>query len=162
MGENKIGLPFNEAQNMAQALNRLLASYIVASQNFHALHWLIRGKDFFILHAQFDGLYTGALATIDTLAERVLTLGYMPDYTLERFLAISEIKSLPLISDGTAGVKAATDTLQALAHQLRQTLEIPGLDPVTVDFITGLLTAHEKTIWMFSAYLNEAPAALGD
>ncbi|NCO45869.1 MAG: DNA starvation/stationary phase protection protein, partial [Vibrio sp.] len=53
MTTNLIGLDTNQSQQLAQALNQLLANYQVFYMNTRGYHWNIKGKEFFELHAKF-------------------------------------------------------------------------------------------------------------
>lgn len=158
-----VPLAINDAKAIAQALNRLLATYHVAAQNFHALHWFIRGPLFFNLHQQFDMLYQSMLTAIDLVAERILTLGFLPDHTLSRYLELSSIapQEAVLCTD-VETVQAAQSWLNTLSTQIRKIQEDLPLDTGTDDVLTGFLAEYEKSSWMLSAYLNHTPASLKD
>jgi len=150
-----------DAKAIALELNRLLATYHIVAQNFHALHWFIRGALFFNLHIQFDALYQSMLTAIDLVAERILTLGFLPDHTLSRYLELSTISPQnEVLSTDAETVQAAQVWLIALAQQIRNLQNEHPLDNGTDDMLTGFLAEYEKSSWMLSAYLNVAPASL--
>lgn len=59
---------------LTDKLNTLLATYQIHYQNLRALHWNVKGANFFELHLKYEELYTRTQIIIDDLAERILTL----------------------------------------------------------------------------------------
>ena len=82
---NSIGLDTKKATKLASSLNDLLANFQVYYQNLRGIHWNIKGKDFFNLHAKFEELYDDANMKVDEIAERILTLGETPLHTFEDY-----------------------------------------------------------------------------
>src|SRR5882762_1591311 len=70
-----LGLTYNARLLSCGRLNQILSD----SQILHALykkyHWLMRGPTFYQLHLLLDKHATEQLALIDTIAERIQTLG---------------------------------------------------------------------------------------
>jgi len=75
MAKNIIGLDEQQAQQLADSLNELLANYQVFYMNVRGYHWNIKGDKFFELHVKFEELYDDLLMKVDEVAERILTLG---------------------------------------------------------------------------------------
>ena len=71
----KLGWSTKETERIAESLNLLLANYSVYYQKLRNYHWNVQGSDFFDLHEQFEMLYTEALNSIDSIAERIRALG---------------------------------------------------------------------------------------
>jgi len=83
MAKTIIGLDKEESNKLVGDLNVLLANFQLYYQNLRGLHWNIKGKNFFELHAKFEELYTDSQLKIDLIAERVLTLQGEPLHTFE-------------------------------------------------------------------------------
>ena len=49
--KNLIGLDSENAQQVVNLLNELLANYQIYYQNLRGFHWNVRGNRFFVLHA---------------------------------------------------------------------------------------------------------------
>ena len=45
--------------NVVSALQQLLADYQVFYTNLRGFHWNVKGKDFFVMHAQFENFNVG-------------------------------------------------------------------------------------------------------
>src|SRR5687768_7050470 len=91
-------------QDLNNKMNRLLATYQVHYQNLRAIHWNIKGSNFFELHLKYEELYTRTQVVIDDLAERILTLGITPLHRFEDYLKHSALKENDTIHDGKEGM----------------------------------------------------------
>lgn len=153
---NQIGLKVKDTKALVEQLNSLLANYQIYYQNLRNFHWNVSGPNFFELHAKFEELYTTAQTGIDEVAERILTLGARPYSSYSEFLANSQIEEAKVISDSKKMVEITRDNLTALIDVERVVLETAGevADEGTITLISDYITAHEKIVWMLSAYLK--------
>lgn len=140
-----------------QELNKLLADYQIHYQNLRSLHWNIKGENFFELHVKYEEWYTRTLVIIDEIAERLLTLGLQPISTFSGYIAASEIKELPIITDGKTGMQYISDAQQTLLKQEREIMRIASEkeDEGTSSFMSDLIREKEKENWMLRAWLNK-------
>jgi len=81
-----IGLNPEKSAELTHLLNQLLANYSVFYQNTRGYHWHIKGEQFFELHLKFEELYQNLFVKIDEIAERILTLGGLPNTTFPPIL----------------------------------------------------------------------------
>src|SRR5688572_32836851 len=102
---NAIGLDSNKSKHLAAKLNELLANYSIFYQNTRGYHWNIRGEKFFELHLKFEELYNDLFLKIDEVAERILTLGYVPEHSYSIYKKEAAIKESNKVSDGREAVK---------------------------------------------------------
>lgn len=139
------------------SLNQLLASYQVHYQNLRALHWNIKGTNFFELHLKYEELYTRSQVIIDELAERILTLGATPLHRFEAYLKESVLKENQTIHEGNPGMKYILDAQKQLLQLERSimTLCAETEDEGTNAMMSDLIREKEKTNWMFAAWLNQ-------
>ncbi len=139
------------------SLNQLLASYQVHYQNLRALHWNIKGTNFFELHLKYEELYTRSQVIIDELAERILTLGATPLHRFEAYLKESVLKENQTIHEGIPGMKYILDAQKQLLQLERSimTLCAETEDEGTNAMMSDLIREKEKTNWMFAAWLNQ-------
>ncbi|MEM6641938.1 MAG: DNA starvation/stationary phase protection protein [Bacteroidota bacterium] len=138
-------------------LNKLLSDFHVYYQNTRGAHWNIKGPRFFELHAKFEELYTIALTNIDEIAERILTIGGRPHHTLETYLDTTSIKSVKDESKDEVLVRMIVDNLAVLIEQENKIKELAVKegDNETEDMMIALVTAQEKTQWMFNSWLGK-------
>jgi starvation-inducible DNA-binding protein len=75
LAEVRLGLSKEVRYRSVAALNRLLAHSMALRDLYKKAHWQTSGATFYELHLLFDKHYSEQLALIDSLAERVQTLG---------------------------------------------------------------------------------------
>lgn len=153
---NKIGLDQKESEQLAEHLNDLLANYSVFYQNTRGFHWNIQGHKFFELHVKFEELYNDLFMKIDEIAERVLTLGYLPKHQFTSYLKNSDIKETNEVNDGTKAVESVLNSFQTLIIKQRKILNKSGEigDEGTNALMSDYIREQEKLVWMYSAYLK--------
>ena len=143
--------------DLIKELNQLLSDFHLYYQNTRGAHWNIKGPRFFELHAKFEELYTGALGSIDEIAERILTIGGRPHHTLETYLETSSIASVKDISNDEELVKIIVENLTSLIRQENKVKEEAGNvnDNETEDMMIALVNEQEKQLWMFNSWLGK-------
>jgi starvation-inducible DNA-binding protein len=151
-----LGLKKNSNQELAEKLNELLANYHIYYQNLRSFHWNIKGVNFFQLHAKFEELYTGALAKIDAVAERILTLGQTPLHTFTDYIRVSSIQECQHLTRDRETVSAALDNIHVIIRLEREILQLAGesKDEGTLGLISDDIHEQEKTHWMLQAFLQ--------
>lgn len=155
--KNITGLQGETNSLIAEKLNQLLANYQVYYQNLRGFHWNIKGSDFFTLHEKFEELYTGAQESIDEIAERILTLSTQPLHAYSDFIATARVKEMKNVSDSKGTVEGVLDNLKILIELEREILNLSGEadDEGTNSLMSDYISAQEKTVWMFSSFLNK-------
>ncbi len=158
MKTNMLGLPVKESENIVNQLNVLLSNFQVYYQNLRGVHWNIRGKRFFDLHVKFEELYNTAQVNIDTIAERVLTIGGVPLHTFEDYIAHNRITVGKDISNDEKAVNLIVDSLAELLKIERKLWADANeiLDEGTASMMSDFISDQEKTIWMMNAWLEES------
>jgi starvation-inducible DNA-binding protein len=153
---NKIGLNVKESKKLAGKLNELLANYGIFYQNVRGYHWNVRGEKFFELHLKFEELYNDLFVKIDDIAERILTLGFEPEYRYSKYLKISDIKESKQTKDGMKDVKEIVEAFQLLILKQREILDLSDKigDEGTNALMSDYIREQEKLVWMYSAFLG--------
>jgi starvation-inducible DNA-binding protein len=141
-------------QTYINRLNDLLSSYQVHYQNLRSLHWNIQGLNFFELHAKYEQLYNRVQLIIDDLAERILTLGGLPNSSLKEYLKHSVIEENELIRNGEKGINYILTAQKELLIVERELLKLSQEleDEGTNAFLIDLIREKEKINWMLSAW----------
>ncbi len=138
-------------------LGRLLAdTYALLGQTQFA-HWNVQGPAFFSLHTFLEAQYTELFEAVDVIAERLRALDVISPGGLKTLASLSAVTELPvkahpskdLVSHLVAGHEIVVDT----AKKVRDLAGDEG-DKETEDLAIGRLRVHEKTIWMFHAFLK--------
>lgn len=153
---NRIGLNIDKSKLLSEKLNNLLANYQLFYMNTRGFHWNIKGDNFFELHLKFEELYNDSLIKIDEIAERILTLGYTPLHTYTDYSEVATIKAAKGVSDGKQAIKVILDGYEKLLPLERELLELAANsnDEGTNALMSDYIREQEKSVWMYSAYLN--------
>lgn len=152
-----IGLNKEQSQHLAEKLNDLLADYQVFYMNTRGFHWNIRGDKFFELHVKFEELYTNLLLKVDEIAERILTLGSTPIHAFTDYVAIATVREEKDISDGRKAVSSILNAFQVILSKQRELLQLTSdaHDEGSNALMSDYIREQEKSVWMYSAYLNK-------
>ena len=143
------------SKELESKLNLYLANQMIDYVKKHNLHWNLKWKHFFTLHAKLEELYEEAGDILDEVAERILALGGNPVSNMKEALEMATIKEL---GDGP---KSADETIRALIsdtdYWIKDSKEIADLadkegDSVTNDMFNGYTKAYQKLAWMLKAY----------
>lgn len=154
---NKIGLNTIKADELSKSLNNLLANYQLLYTNVRGFHWNVKGEKFFELHVKFEELYNDLILKIDEIAERILTLGSAPEYRFTKYLTVSDIKEASQTSDGMKNVEIIVESLSILIAKQRKILSLSedAMDEGTNSLMSDYIREQEKSIWMYTAFLNK-------
>jgi len=153
---NHIGLDTEQSKNLSQKLNMLLAAYQLFYINVRGLHWNIKGDKFFELHIKFEELYIDSFEKIDEIAERIVTLGVTPLHSYTAYLENSSIKEATNVSEARESVQTVLDGFAELLKLEREILKISDQaeDEGTNALMSDYIREHEKSVWMYSAFLK--------
>jgi starvation-inducible DNA-binding protein len=156
MALNILGLDIQKTEKLAEDLNVLLANFQVYYQNLRGIHWNIKGKGFFELHAKFEELYNDTQVKVDEIAERVLTLGAEPLHTFEDYIANAKVPVGKHISKDEKAVELIVASISELLQLERNLLEkaADANDEGTVAMMSDFISEQEKTVWMMRAWLG--------
>ena len=154
---NAIGLDSSKARLLAEKLNELLANYSIFYQNTRGYHWNIKGEKFFELHLKFEELYNDLFLKIDEVAERILTLGYTPLHNFSDYQSASTIKESEQVSNGIVAVGEILNALRTIIILQRDILQLSADagDEGTNALMSDYIRLQEKSVWMYSAFLNK-------
>ena len=78
-------------ENIINELNQFLADLNVFYRKLQNYHWYIEGRDFFIVHSKLEEYYNEINASIDEVAEFILTKNEEPLGTMKDYLEITKI-----------------------------------------------------------------------
>ena len=151
-----LNLDEKKVAGVVEGLSQLLADFQVYYTNLRGLHWNVRGKGFFTLHAKYEQLYNDAAEKVDEIAERLLQLGATPESRFSEYLKVSEVKESQIVHCGCSGLTQVLDTLKVLIRKERKLVSLASEagDEVTVALMDDYLQGQEKLVWMLVAELN--------
>ena len=139
-------------------LNQHLADTFDLYSHTKQAHWNVKGSQFFQLHELYDKLATELLDHVDTIAERVTTLGGAAEGTARMAVAASRLPDYP---DGSVAslesVQLLAERYAALATTTRDAIdktdELGDID--TSDLFTGVSRGLDKALWFLEAHLQK-------
>ena len=131
-------------------LNQAVADLSVAASIVHQVHWYMRGPGFLYLHPKMDELMDSLNAHLDVISERLITIGGEPYSTLVEFSSNSGL---------TDQIQLLVDTYKYLSVLFQVGLDITDEegDAPSNDIFTAAKSEIDKTIWMLTAELGQAP-----
>src|SRR5580704_4141516 len=86
-----IGISPKNLQAVAAELSKLLADEYLLYTKTRNAHWNVEGPDFHSMHLFFESQYEQLDETMDSVAERIRTLGHYAPATLQGFLSLTHL-----------------------------------------------------------------------
>ncbi len=156
-----ITLNDNARSSSVKALNQLLADTMTIRDMYKKHHWQMSGVTFYQLHLLLDKHYDEQAELVDTIAERIMTLGGI---SIAMAHDVAEMTQIERPAKGREDVPTQLARLLA-AHEiiLRQSHEAAGAaDEVGDDGTNDLLVSevirtNEPQVWFLAEHLAETP-----
>jgi starvation-inducible DNA-binding protein len=156
-----IGLPAKARQESCRLLNEILADSMILTALYKKQHWLVAGPTFYQLHLLFDKHAGEQLEIVDTLAERVQSLGGIavgdPRHA-------AELTAIPRPPDGAEAVGSMIDRLleahEIVIRRVRKAIDATekSKDWGTNDMLMGdVLRTHELQVWFVAEHVVAMP-----
>jgi starvation-inducible DNA-binding protein len=133
-------------------LNILLSSVSISLSNSKAYHWLITGKDFFILHEKFGELYEFFALHQDKIAERILSLKAKPIVGYSNYLKHTQVTEATEVEEDKIleEILKTFDILIDEAQKVKDNADEID-DDGTEDYMGNLIYEIQKLHWQYSA-----------
>ena len=156
--ETKIGITATNLGSVTQKLNSILADEFVLYTKTKAAHWNIEGPDFHSKHLFFESQYEQLDDIMDSVAERIRSLGHYAPATLKLFLGLTHLSEvIHERNDSTGFISELLTDHESIIMKLREQINYftsDFKDFGTSDYVTGLMETHEKMAWMLRAHLK--------
>jgi starvation-inducible DNA-binding protein len=161
-----LGLSYEARMYSCQRLNHILADSQILYSLYKKHHWLMRGPTFYQLHLLLDKHAGEQLKIIDTLAERVQTLGGVAVGDPRH---VAEITCLPRPPDGAEEVPAmlsrlleAHERILSHAHDAAARLAGQGDDGSNDLLVADVIRTGELQAWFLAEHLVDTPLVRAD
>jgi starvation-inducible DNA-binding protein len=156
-----VALSYEARMYSCQRLNKVLADTQILYGLYKKHHWLMRGATFYQLHLVLDKHAGEQLEIIDTVAERVQSLGGVAVGDPRH---VAEITSIPRPPDGVEEVPAmlsrlleAHETILIDAHDATARTAECG-DDGTIDLLVSqVIRTGERQAWFLAEHLVDTP-----
>ncbi len=152
-----IGIGKQDREKLAEGLSVLLADSYTLYLKTHNYHWNVTGPMFQTLHLMFETQYNELALAVDTIAERIRSLGFPApaSYTaFQKLTNVPDTDEVPKAKDMIRQLVEGNETVVRTARGLLENAEKAG-DQATADLATQRLQVHEKTAWMLRSLLEE-------
>jgi starvation-inducible DNA-binding protein len=152
-----IGISESNSKAVALELNKLLANEFILYTKTRSSHWNIEGSNFMELHKLFEGQYEELAEIVDSVAERVRSIGHYSEGRLEDFLKLTDLLEQGYSDNQKTLITNLVNDHETIIRQLRRLIDEFANkynDAGSSDFVTGLIGKHEKTAWMLRSYLK--------
>lgn len=156
--QTNIGIKPDHLAATSHILTTVLADEFVLYTKTRNAHWNVVGIDFSAKHVFFESQYEQLDDTMDSVAERIRTLGDYAPATLGQFLKLTRLTEQSREkNDSTGFIKELLADHESIIIFLREHIDKLASeykDYGTSDFLTGLMETHEKMAWMLRSHLS--------
>jgi len=144
-------------------LNQVLADTKTLTDMYKKHHWQVSGPTFYQLHLLFDKHFKEQSDLVDSLAERIQSLGGV---SIAMAHDVAELTVIPRVPRGREAVAVQISRLLH-AHEIilkearamaRQAAEA-GDDGTNDLLVSDVIRTNEMQVWFLGEHLVEAPAA---
>ena len=121
------------------------------------LHWTVVGPNFRPLHLHLDELVDSWRALSDTVAERAVAIGFIPDGQAQAIASGTELAPVERAAlEDHAVVREATHRIADVSERVRARMDRLGeLDAASQDVLIEVVRALEEQQWMLRAQFGE-------
>lgn len=156
-----VGMSYETRMYSCERLNQILADTQILFGLYKKHHWLMRGPTFYQLHLLLDKHAGEQLAIIDTIAERVQTMGGVAVGDPRH---VAEITVVPRPPDGAEEVPAmvsrlleAHETILIASHDAAKRADEMGDDGTNDLLVSEVIRTGELQSWFLAEHLVDTP-----
>jgi starvation-inducible DNA-binding protein len=154
--QTNIGIKKGYLRDASLILSKVLADEFLLYTKTRNAHWNVEGIDFSAKHIFFEKQYEQLDETMDSVAERIRTLGEYAPATLAQFLQLTHLTEQSREKNDSAGfMRELLIDHESIITFLRENIDKFANefhDFGTSDFLTSLMETHEKMAWMLRAH----------
>jgi starvation-inducible DNA-binding protein len=157
MYETRNDLPPDVRTAVVELLNSRLADAIDLGTQAKQAHWNVKGPNFIALHELFDQVAEHIEDHIDTLAERITSLGGTAHGTIATVSRNTTLQPYPDdITEGIEHVDALSSAVADFGLKVRSAIDVSARagDADTSDLFTGMSRELDKDLWFLEAHLH--------
>jgi starvation-inducible DNA-binding protein len=155
--KTNIGLTEKNSLSVVNELSKILADEYILYTKTRNAHWNVEGPDFIEKHKFFETQFGQLDDFIDSVAERIRTLGHYAPATLSSFLSLTQLTEMNREKNDSHGfISELLEDHEVIISKLRENINRFSEefhDAGSCDFITGLMESHEKMAWFLRSHL---------
>ncbi|HBF82869.1 MAG TPA: DNA starvation/stationary phase protection protein [Streptomyces sp.] len=156
-----VALSSDTRQYSCERLNQILANSRILHDLYKKYHWLMRGATFYQLHLLLDKHAGEQLSLIDSVAERIQTLGGVAVGDPRH---VAEITTVPRPPDGVEEVPAmlsrlleAHELILIESHEVAARVQELGDDGTNDLLVSDVVRGNELQTWFVAEHLVDTP-----
>jgi starvation-inducible DNA-binding protein len=140
-------------EKTAELLQTNLVNLVDLALLLKQAHWAVVGPNFRSIHLHLDEIIEAVRESMDEVAERMSTLGVVPDGRSSTVAEGSKLDQYPAdFLDVGKTIHHCADAMKQTIDTMRAAIEKFGdLDPITEDLCIGISGQLEKHLWMLQA-----------
>jgi len=165
-----VAMPIALAESTRRAsvenLNQILADTITLRDLYKKHHWQVSGATFYQLHLLFDKHFGEQGELVDTIAERIMTLGGV---SIAMSADVAEMTLVPRPPKGREEVPVqisrllhAHEIVLKEAHTMAQQAARDGDDGTNDVLVSEVIRTNEQQVWFVSEHLVDGPLVRAD
>jgi starvation-inducible DNA-binding protein len=150
----------------ADNLNQLLADTITLRDLYKKHHWQVAGHTFYQLHLLFDKHFREQNELVDTIAERIQSLGAM---SIAMAADVAETTMIPRPPRGREEVPVqisrllhAHEMILLEARSMAKQASKDGDDGTNDLLVSDVIRTNELQVWFLSEHLVDVPLVRAD
>lgn len=156
-----IALDANSRLQNCELINQVLADSIILYNLYKKHHWLMRGQTFYQLHLLLDKHADEQLELIDTMGERVQTLGGIAIADPRHVAEVTKVSRPPNGAEEVPMMLSRLlDAHELIIGELRDGIKKTaenGDDGTNDMFVSQVLRTNELQVWFLAEHLVDTP-----
>lgn len=140
-----------------EALNQLLADTMTLRDMYKKHHWQVSGPTFYQLHLLFDAHYEQQSELVDTIAERIMSLGGVSVAMSHDVAEMTMIRRPPKGRENPAmqitRLTEAHRHILAFSRQAAKAADDVGDDGTNDLLVSDVIRLNEKQVWFLTEHL---------
>jgi starvation-inducible DNA-binding protein len=154
----EIGITALHRNAVASELEKILADETILYLKTKNAHWNIESETFMDKHLLFEKQFLQLNEVIDSIAERIRTLGFFAPATLQAYLDLTHLTEQSRGKNDSEGfIRLLLADHECLIIILREHIRLFANelnDAGSSDFICGIMQTHEKMAWFLRSHLS--------
>jgi starvation-inducible DNA-binding protein len=152
-----IGIEHSDRKELAAGLSALLADSYTLYLKTHNFHWNVTGPMFQTLHLMFEQHYNELALAVDTIAERIRSLGFPAPGSYSAYARLATVPDTDAVPEAKEMIRLLVEGHETVVRTARKVLTKAeaASDQATADVATQRLQIHEKTAWMLRSLLED-------
>jgi starvation-inducible DNA-binding protein len=161
-----LALENNARQQSVVALNQILADTITLRDLYKKHHWQVSGATFYALHLLLDKHYEAQAALVDSIAERIMTLGGISIAMAHDVAELTRIARPPKgredVPTQISRLLEAHKLILGYAREAADAASDMGDEGTNDLLISNVVRTGELQVWFLAEHLAATPLLAGD